>query len=95
MSNHKILVPNLLEFVYLVYNRERDDYEKRGGLTSFPLSSHNFNEAPRPLHLKLRVLSWFETFLYRSTAKVHKWNDGIIKDYQDKAINRSKKFIQV
>ena len=82
-------------FSSLTIIRDRDDYETRQGATSMPLTTFNVNEAPRPLHLKLRALSWFQTFFYRVTGKVHQWNSGGLSLNQDANLKRAKQFVKV
>jgi hypothetical protein len=62
--------------------RKRNDYDSRQGITQTPLTEQDIIHAARGVHKFLRVLTWYETFLFRLVAGTHKWQGGVLSERQ-------------
>jgi hypothetical protein len=71
--------------------RKRGDYEQRQGVTQIPLTTQDINRAPRALHQRMRGLSWYEQFIYRTRAEVKLWKSGRMTENQKERIEKSRK----
>jgi hypothetical protein len=71
--------------------KQRGDYGDRQGVTQKPLTGQDFHLAPRCLHFRLRVFSWFLKFLYRLLAKVLIWKKKHLTEKQHENVKKWKK----